>query len=121
MAVFDNKQDGSACASVVIAAYNEEATICAVVRRGLSQPEVREIIVVDDGSDDQTWEVLHPILEEDSRVKAVRHPRNRGKGAALRTGFAQATAPIIIVQDADLEYNPSEYPALVRPILEGKA
>jgi glycosyltransferase involved in cell wall biosynthesis len=116
-----HRQDKSACASVVIPAYNEEATICAIVRRALAQPEVQEIIVVDDGSTDSTWDALQLILAEDPRIKTVRHARNSGKGAALRTGFAKATAPILIVQDADLEYNPIEYPSLLRPILEGKA
>src|SRR5262249_19754815 len=94
---------------------------CATVRRVLAQPEVQEIIVVDDGSQDSTWDALQLILAEDSRIKAVRHAQNSGKGAALRTGFAKVTAPIVIVQDADLEYNPAEYASLVRPILEGRA
>jgi glycosyltransferase involved in cell wall biosynthesis len=115
------QQTDTACASVVIPAYNEAATICTIVRRALAQPEVQEIIVVDDGSQDSTWEALQPILAEDCRLKAIRHEQNRGKGAALRTGFARATAPIVIVQDADLEYNPAEYSSLVKPILEGKA
>jgi len=118
---FDNKPADAACASVVIPAYNEEATVCAIVRRALAQPEVQEIIVVDDGSDDSTWDALQLMLAEDFRVKAIRHPQNSGKGAALRTGFARATAPIVIVQDADLEYNPAEYSALIKPILENKA
>jgi len=121
MADFHSKQGVSACASVVIPAYNEEATVCAIVRRALAQPEVQEIIVVDDGSLDSTWDALQLILAEDSRIKAVRHAQNSGKGAALRTGFAKATAPIVIVQDADLEYNPADYSSLVKPILEGKA
>jgi glycosyltransferase involved in cell wall biosynthesis len=109
------------CVSAVIPSYNEVATINAVMRSVLAQPEVQELIVIDDGSDDGTWEVIQSVLAEDTRVKALRHLQNRGKGAALRTGFAQATAPIVIIQDADLEYDPTEYSMLIKPILEGKA
>ena len=107
--------------SAVIPSYNEVATINAVMRSVLAQPEVQELIVIDDGSDDGTWEVIQSVLDDDTRVKALRHLQNRGKGAALRTGFAQATAPIVIIQDADLEYDPTEYSMLIKPILEGKA
>jgi glycosyltransferase involved in cell wall biosynthesis len=109
------------CVSVVIPSYNEAATIGVVIRTALAQPEVQEVIVVDDGSQDGTWEVIQSILTDDPRVKGVRHTQNRGKGAALRTGFARATASIVIVQDADLEYDPAEYSTLLKPILEGDA
>jgi len=121
MPKFDTNERHPGCASVVVAAYNEGATIGTTVRRALAQSEVQEIIVVDDGSDDLTWDTLQLLIAEDRRVKAIRHERNRGKGAALRTGFAKASAPIVIVQDADLEYNPCDYSSLLRPILEGKA
>jgi glycosyltransferase involved in cell wall biosynthesis len=109
------------CVSVVIPTYNEVATINAVIKLVLAQPEVEEVIVIDDGSNDGTWEALQSALANDTRVKALRHSQNSGKGAALRTGFAQATAQIVIIQDADLEYDPAEYSLLVKPILEGKA
>jgi glycosyltransferase involved in cell wall biosynthesis len=76
---------------------------------------------VDDGSTDGTWEELQTLSRQDGRIKLFRHGVNQGKGAALRTGFAQAVAPIVVVQDADLEYDPQDYPNLARPILEGKA
>ena len=109
------------CVSVVIPSYNEAATIGVVIRTALAQPEVQEVIVVDDGSQDGTWEVIQSVLTDDPRVKGLRHTQNRGKGAALRTGFARATASIVIVQDADLEYDPAEYSTLLKPILEGHA
>jgi len=106
---------------VVIPAFDEAGTIAAVVRSVLAQPLVREVIVVDDASRDGTWEALQPLAKADGRVKLCRHTANQGKGAALRTGLAKATAPILIVQDADLEYDPGDYETLARPILAGKA
>jgi len=111
----------SACLAVIIPAYDEAGTIATVVQTVLAQPLVQEVIVVDDASRDGTWEALQPLARADARIKLFRHPANRGKGAALRTGFANATAPILIVQDADLEYDPSDYGTLARPILTGKA
>jgi len=105
--------------SVVIPIYNEQETIREIVGQVRAVPILKEIICVDDYSTDGTRDIL-PELEGDD-LKVFYHERNRGKGAALRTGFAQATGDAVIVQDADLEYNPAEFPRLIQPIIEGKA
>jgi glycosyltransferase involved in cell wall biosynthesis len=111
----------SPCLAVLIPVYNEAATVADVVKTVLAQPQVRELIVVDDGSNDGTGAVLQPLARADGRIKLFCHEINQGKGAALRTGFAQVTAPLVVVQDADLEYDPGEYSLLINPILAGKA
>lgn len=113
--------DISPCLSVVMPVYNEAATVAAVLRKVLEQRPVQELIVVDDCSRDKTWEALQAVGQSDPRLKLFRHEKNQGKGAALRTGFARATAPVVIVQDADFEYDPTEYYLLLNPILNGKA
>ncbi len=109
------------CLAVVIPAFNEAATIADVIQAVASQPLVREIIIVDDASHDGTWKVLQLLARENPALRLFQHPVNQGKGAALRTGFAHVTAPLAIVQDADLEYDPTDYEALCKPILAGKA
>jgi len=114
--------DGKApCLSVVMPVFNEEATIEKIVHAVLAQPMVAELVAVDDGSSDRTGELLSGLLGARSRLTVQRHEVNRGKGAALRTGFAIVKSPIVLIQDADLEYDPAEYEKLVRPILDGKA
>ena len=107
--------------SVVIPAYNEANTIAEIIDR-VQKVEVgleKEIIVVDDGSTDGTREILKNLTVDN--LKIFFHEKNQGKGAALRTGFSQATGDIILVQDADLEYDPQDYPRLLEPILKGLA
>ena len=101
--------------------YNERATVAGVILAVLRQPEVSELIIVNDASCDGTGEELERVRTSDPRIRVFHHEKNRGKGAALRTGIAYATAPIIIIQDADMEYDPTEYPILLGPILRGKA
>ena len=109
------------CLSVVIPAYNEEATLAEVVRKVLRLEHLLEVVVVDDCSSDRTGSVARALAAEDARVRVARHERNRGKTEALKTGFAQTAGEIVIVQDADLEYDPSEIPEVIRPILRGQA
>lgn len=109
------------CLAVVIPVYNEENTVEKLLNLVLKQRPVQEVIVVDDASKDRTWEILKKIAANDNRIKLFRHDVNQGKGAALRTGFSKVTAPFVIVQDADLEYDPTEYYILLKPILMDKA
>jgi len=109
----------SECLSVVMPCYNEVATIDEVVSRVLASPFTRELLIVDDGSTDGTRDRLATI--DDARVRVLLQPFNQGKGAALRRGFAEAVGPYVVVQDADLEYDPAEYGDLVAPLLDGLA
>lgn len=105
--------------SVVIPVYNERETVLQVIAAVRKVDLEKEIIIVDDGSSDGTRDLLATI--SDPTVRVILHDRNQGKGAALRTGFAAAEGDVIIIQDADLEYDPQDYHRLLRPILEGKA
>jgi glycosyltransferase involved in cell wall biosynthesis len=114
--------------SIVLPVYNEKATVATTISRVLQSqvPLERELIVVDDFSRDGTREILPALIEQmrssfAARIQLVMHERNRGKGAALRTGFQHAAGDIVLIQDADLEYDPRDYPALLEPILEGFA
>ena len=108
------------CVCAVMPVYNEAATVAEIIQVVLDQPCVAELIVVDDASSDGTWEALQKVAA-DPRIKTLRHEVNQGKGAALRTGISHATAELVLIQDADLEYDPAEYPHLIQPILANRA
>ncbi|APW60967.1 GT2 family glycosyltransferase [Paludisphaera borealis] len=107
--------------SVVIPVYNEKKTIHEILRRVRAVPIRKQIIIVDDCSKDGTADVLRELAKTDDDLTVAFHQVNQGKGAALRTGFKHAVGTVVIVQDADLEYEPEQYPQLLQPIIEGKA
>ncbi len=117
----DLEADRPRTLSVVVPVYNEERTLATLVDRLLSVPHLSEIIVIDDCSTDRTPEIARQLAGEHAQVKVVRHQRNAGKTAALRTGFGLTQGDIVMVQDADLEYDPSEMKEVIQPILDGVA
>lgn len=116
---FSQGEEARRCLSVIVPCYNESATIKQLLTKVLESPWVVEVIVVDDGSTDETLELARSV--SDRRLRLVTQMRNQGKGAALRRGFAEASAPFVVVQDADLEYDPEEYGRLLEPLLSDKA
>jgi glycosyltransferase involved in cell wall biosynthesis len=110
--------------SIVIPVFNEEKYISTTIERVLASDSLgleKEVVVVDDGSSDKTVSILQTLSENTPQVHVYLQPKNMGKGAALRRGFAEAEGDIILIQDADLEYDPEDYPNLLRPIIQDKA
>lgn len=108
------------CLSVVMPVYNEERTICDIVRMVLARAEVGQLVIVNDASKDGSWEKLQTFAAE-PRVTLLNQERNQGKGAALIRGFGACELPYVLIQDADFEYSPDDYPALLAPLVAGKA
>jgi len=114
-------EDPRPCISIVIPVYNEQETLRIVVEKVLKLPLRLEVIIVDDCSQDATPVLIAELTQLHSNIKSIRHERNQGKTAAVKNGFASTTGDIVIVQDADLEYDPAEIPEVINPILEGRA
>jgi len=109
------------CLSVVMPVYNESRTLADVIATVLRQPLVAELVIVDDASQDGSWEIMEELSATECRIKIVRKQVNQGKGAAVRDGLQQASSPYVIIQDADFEYDPAEYATVLAPILAAKA
>lgn len=117
-----DKPEGEPLLSVVMPVFNERSTVLQAIAAVQASPvESLELIVVDDGSTDGTREALTHALSNTSSVRLIFHERNRGKGAALRSGFAHARGRFVVIQDADCEYDPADYPALLKPLVDGHA
>lgn len=106
---------------VIVPAFNEERSVEQIIQRVLRESCVRQVVVVDDCSTDGTLAAAHRAAATDPRVTVLHHDLNRGKGAAIRTGLEAVTAPLVVIQDADLEYDPADYVKLISPILRGRA
>ena len=109
------------CLSVVMPVYNEVATVTEIAEKVLQQPCVKELVMVNDASTDGSREVLDQLAQDHEAIRVFHQEFNQGKGAALRTGFQHAEGPYVIIQDADLEYDPEEYPLLLEPVLQNRA
>ena len=107
--------------SIVIPVYNEKETLAEIIKRVQATPYDKELIVVDDASTDGSREIIRQLAQQYDNIRTFFHDRNQGKGAALRTGFAQVQGDVVLIQDADLEYNPADYPELLKPIERGVA
>jgi len=107
--------------SILIPVYNEAKTLEEIVARVQATPFEKELVMVDDGSSDETPTLLAELARRHDNIRLVRHETNKGKGAALATGLAHVEGDVVLIQDADLEYDPKDYPALLKPIEEGKA
>jgi glycosyltransferase involved in cell wall biosynthesis len=112
---------GKSSVSVVMPVFNEEKTLAKVIEKLLRLPQLYEVIVVDDCSTDKTPEIASNLAAEHGQILVVRHSKNRGKTEALKTGFQRTRGAIVVIQDADLEYDPEEIPSLIQPIVEGHA
>ncbi|HET9052433.1 MAG TPA: glycosyltransferase family 2 protein [Candidatus Dormibacteraeota bacterium] len=113
-------QAGAPFLSVLVPALDEERTLATVIDAVLASPVSLEVVLVDDGSTDGTWEIMR-ARDDGHRVRAFRHERNGGKGAAIRTALRHARGQVVLIQDADLEYDPADYPKLLEPIADGRA
>jgi glycosyltransferase involved in cell wall biosynthesis len=107
--------------AVMMPVYNEERTLATILARVLERPEVGEVVAVDDGSGDGSWGILERVAAHDPRVRPFRQETNQGKGAALRRALSEVSRPFALVQDADLEYDPRDYPVLLEPLVLGRA
>src|SRR5690348_14963868 len=122
MSLTDTRQSGGGSTpaktlllSVLIPVYNEEHTIREVIERVAAVPIRKEIIAVDDASRDGSWDVLNQLAQEIDGLRVFRHEQNQGKGAAIRTAIRESSGDVVIIQDADLEYDPEDYPRLLAP------
>jgi len=105
--------------SVIIPIYNEEETLEKILKKVLKQKTVGEVVAIDDGSKDKTAEILKKLAKKNKRIKVITHQKNQGKGAAIKTGIKNTTGELVIIQDADLEYNPEEFEKLLAKVTEG--